>query len=84
MQKKKLKIDELKVQSFVTSLSDGAENTVKGGAYTQYPCDEPTDPDPCGSHGCYTNNNCGGGGTGGGGDYTYQCESMDYSSPCMC
>ncbi|WP_222931368.1 pinensin family lanthipeptide [Xanthovirga aplysinae] len=32
MKKKKLKLDQIKLESFVTSLEKGKENTVKGGA----------------------------------------------------
>lgn len=35
MKNKKLRLDELKVQSFVTSFSDQDARTIKGGEFTQ-------------------------------------------------
>ncbi|MEL7222392.1 MAG: pinensin family lanthipeptide [Bacteroidota bacterium] len=34
MKNSKLKIDQLKVSSFVTDFSEGEKNTVKGGSFT--------------------------------------------------
>ena len=34
MKNKKLKLDELKVKSFTTTMNSQGENTVKGGVYT--------------------------------------------------
>lgn len=86
MKKEKLSLKSLQVQSFVTEAAENS-NTVKGGSYTCFPCDEPTDPDPCGTTGCGTRfTNCGGcGGTntcfgcGGGGPKT-----NGYSGACLC
>jgi len=44
MSKLKLSLDELKVQSFVTSLTDEQQMAVRGGL-TRRSCD--TGPDPC-------------------------------------
>ncbi len=86
MKNSKLNLNHLEVKSFVTTFEQNTSNTVKGGSYTCYPCDEPTDPDPCGTTGCPTNYGCGGGGTGGGGTATWRpnCQSMDISGPCAC
>lgn len=37
MKNSKLKIDQLKVSSFVTNFSEAKTETVKGGFYTDYP-----------------------------------------------
>lgn len=55
MKKKSLKIDKLKVESFVTATSDDHAKTVKGG-YITYAC-------TAGWNGC--NGGTGGGGGGG-------------------
>jgi len=34
----KLKLSELNVQTFITSLNEDEKNKVKGGYYTQAPC----------------------------------------------
>jgi hypothetical protein len=34
----KLKLSELKVQTFITSLNEDEKKKVKGGYYTQVPC----------------------------------------------
>lgn len=39
MKKKKLNLSELKVQSFITKLENGMENTVKGGNDPEYRSD---------------------------------------------
>ena len=41
--KKKLNLDQLKLSSFVTDLSGGTENTVKGGLWSQRYCDSDKD-----------------------------------------
>ncbi len=79
---KKLSLTQLKVSSFETSIDRNTIKTVKGGS--GFYCTEPTDPDPCGSHGCPSRVNCGGTG-GGGGTVTIHCgQSMDISGPCAC
>ena len=73
---KKLKLNDLKVKSFVTSGDELNVKTVKGGAFTIYPqqgCDSDNHSDCCPiTSDCPNNTNgCGGtggtGGTGGGG-----------------
>ncbi|WP_155205853.1 pinensin family lanthipeptide [Xanthovirga aplysinae] len=44
MKKKELRLDQLKVESFVTSLEYEKEDTIKGGAFTVW-C--PSDWDEC-------------------------------------
>lgn len=80
MKKKSLKIDKLKVASFVTATSDQQTNTVKGG-YITYAC-------TAGWNGCPDDP-----GTGGGGSqnscnpnpfYTHRpCDTFpEHCSPC--
>lgn len=80
--KKKLNLEELKISSFRTSLDDAHAQTIKGGSIY---CTEPTDPDPCGSHGCGTRYRSCGGGCGSNNCGSNNCgQSMDISGPCAC
>ncbi len=62
MKKTRLKLEDLKVQSFVTSLNDDEKMKLKGGLENTAGC----------------SNECGGGGGGGGGGtQTYGCGCSD-------